>query len=182
MRILNLVFCVLLIAVFSAGGSVEAALHLRGKASLYGEVLASACSIALNDRYQSVALGELPLRELRSGNGQTEQDLIIHLENCLTTGQAMMDRKTDPAIRVRFEGLRGNQPGQFRTQGGATGVALQLTDERRERVHPGEYLPAVYQKAYNQQVLKYHVALVPDGDDLSGGHYYAALRFSIHYE
>ncbi|EAO4397488.1 type 1 fimbrial protein [Salmonella enterica] len=182
MRILNLFIYALLIVVYSAGGSVEAALNLHGQATLRGEVLASACSIALNDRYQAITLGELPLRDLRSGRGSAEQDLVIHLDNCLTSGQGMMDRKKDPAIRVRFEGLRGNRSDLFRTQGGATGVGLQLTDERREIVQPGEYLPAVYQKAYNQQVLKYHVALVSDGDDLSGGHYYAALRFNIHYE
>ncbi|EFM0752301.1 fimbrial protein [Citrobacter sedlakii] len=182
MRILNSGFYALLIAVYSAGGSVEAGIRLHGQATLYGEVLASACSIALNDRYQSVAMGELPLRDLQSGSGQTVRDLVIRLDNCLTSGQALMDRKTDPAIRVRFEGLRGSQPGLFRTLGEATGVALQLSDERREIVYPGEYLPAVYQKAYNQQVLKYRIALVPDGGVLTGGDFSAALRFTLHYE
>lgn len=182
MRILNSVFYALLIAVYSAGGSVEAGLRLHGQATLRGEVLASACSIALNDRYQSVAMGELPLRDLRTGKGQVERDVVIRLDNCLTSGQAPVNRETDPAIRVRFEGLRSDHPGLFRTLGEATGVALRLTDERREAVNPGEYLPAVYQKAYNQQVLKYRIALVPDGSALSGGNYSAALRFNIHYE
>lgn len=182
MRILSTVFCAVLIAVYSTGGSVDAALKLNGQATLYGEVLASACSIALNDRYQSVAMGELPLRDLKSGRGGGTHDVVIHLENCLTSGRGYMVQDADPTTRVRFEGLRGRQPGLFRTLGTARGVALQLSDERREPVMPGEYLPAVYQKAYNQQVLKYRVALVPDGERLAGGDYSATLRFSINYE
>ncbi|ECP2052829.1 type 1 fimbrial protein [Salmonella enterica] len=182
MRILSKVFCAVLIAVYSTGGSVEAGLRLHGQTTLYGEVVASACSIALNDRYQSVAMGELPLRDLKSGRGGAAHDVVIHLENCLTSGWGYMVQDTDPAIRVRFEGLHGSQPGLFRTLGTARGVALQLSDDRREPVMPGEYLPVVYQKAYNQQVLKYRVALVPDGERLAGGDYSATLRFSINYE
>ncbi|EBS3707169.1 type 1 fimbrial protein [Salmonella enterica subsp. enterica serovar Hull] len=182
MRILNIGFYALLIVVYSAGGSVEAGLRLYGHATMYGEVLASACSIALNDRYQSVAMGALPLRELQSGREGISKEIIIHLENCQTSGYGSIDKETDPAIRVRFDGLRGNLPGLFRTQGEAKGVALQLSDERREIVFPGEYLPAIYQKAYNQQVLKYRISVVPDGERLAGGSYSAALRFSINYE
>ncbi|EAX5602882.1 type 1 fimbrial protein [Salmonella enterica] len=181
MRILSTVFCALLIAVYSTGGSVEAALKLNGRATLYGEVLASACSIALNDRYQSVSMGERSLRDIQSGRAGV-RDFVIRLDNCLTAGRDGMTNRADPAIRVRFEGLRGRQSGQFRTLGAARGVALQLSDERREPVIPGEYLPAVYQKAYNQQVLKYRVALVQDGAPVTGGDYYAALRFGISYE
>lgn len=182
MRILRIGFYASLLVAYSAGGSVDAGLRLHGQATLYGEVLASACSIALNDRYQSVAMGELPLRDLQSGRGSVTRDMVIHLDNCQTSGRGSINPATDPAIRVRFDGLRGSQPGLFRTLGEAKGVALQLSDEHREIVYPGEYLPAVYQKAYNQQVLKYQIALVPDGEQLTGGNYSAALRFSINYE
>ncbi|HCM1959221.1 TPA: type 1 fimbrial protein [Salmonella enterica subsp. houtenae serovar 43:z4,z23:-] len=182
MRIRRTGFYALLIAMYSVGGSVEAGLRLHGQATLYGEVLAAACSIALNDRYQSVVMGEIPLRDLQSGRGKVTRDMVIRLDNCRTSGQGAMVQEIDPTIRVRFDGLRGSQPGLFRTLGEARGVALQLRDERREIVYPGEYLPAVYQKAYNQQVLKYRIDLVPDGEQLAGGDYSAALRFSINYE
>ncbi|ECH1486076.1 type 1 fimbrial protein [Salmonella enterica subsp. enterica] len=181
MRMLRVFGSVLLITMISAGGSVEAGIRLHGQATLYGEVLASACSIALSDRYQSVPMGELPLRDIQSGKAAV-RDFVIHLDNCLASDSSLIDKKIDPAIRVRFEGQRGSQPDVFRMQGEAKGVALQLRDERQDIVHPGEYLPAVYQKAYNQQVLKYRVALVPDGQALVGGDYSAALRFSINYE
>lgn len=181
MRMLRTVFYALLVTWLLASGGVRADLRLHGQAMLYGEVLASACSIALNDRYQSVSMGELPLRNIEAGRVEI-RDFIIRLDNCLTAGRGVMNRETDPTIRVRFDGLRGRQSGLFRTLGAAQGVALQLRDERREVVYPGEYSPAIYQKAYNQQVLKYRITLVPDGERLTDGDYSAALRFSINYE
>ncbi|EDS6072895.1 type 1 fimbrial protein [Salmonella enterica] len=183
MRILNTVCQLsLLTGLILACGGAEAGLRLYGRATMRGEVVASACTIALADRFQSVPMGELPLRDLQSGHGRTTRDFVIHLDNCSTSGRQFMAQETDPAIRVRFDGLRGNRPGLFRTLGDARGVALQLQDARQEIVYPGEYLPVLYQKAYNQQVLQYRVSLVPDGNALAGGDYSAALRFSINYE
>ncbi|CAD6107395.1 protein PapH [Escherichia coli] len=183
MRILNTVYQLsLLTGLILTCGGAEAGLRLDGRATMHGEVVASACTIALADRFQSVPMGELPLRDLQSGHGRTTRDFVIHLDNCSTSGRQIMAQETDPTIRVRFDGLRGNRPGLFRTLGDARGVALQLQDARQEIVYPGEYLPVLYQKAYNQQVLQYRVSLVPDGDALAGGDYSAALRFSINYE
>lgn len=183
MRILNTVCQLsLLTGLMLACGGAEAGLRLNGMATMRGEVVASACTIALADRFQSVPMGELPLRDLQSGHGRTTRDFVIHLDNCSTSGHQLMAQETDPAIRVRFDGLRGNRPGLFRTLGNARGVALQLQDARQEIVYPGEYLPILYQKAYNQQVLQYRISLVPDGEALVGGDYSAALRFSINYE
>ncbi|EAO1992400.1 type 1 fimbrial protein [Salmonella enterica] len=169
----------LVLLTFSAGSW---ALSLNGRTAMSGEVLASACTIALNDRFQTVSMGDLTLREFHRGGERPTRDLIIHLDNCLTSGMKGMLRKVDPPVRVRFDGILGHEPWMFRTQGSATGVALMLRDERQEVVFPGEYLPAQYQKAYNQQVLKYHIELVPDGKQITAGDYSAALRFNIDYE
>ncbi|HAK8512258.1 TPA: fimbrial protein [Salmonella enterica subsp. enterica serovar Potsdam] len=158
------------------------ALRLDGRTTMSGEVLASACTIALSDRFQTVSMGDLTLREFHRGGERPVRDLVIHLDNCLTSGMDKMLRKIDPPVRVRFDGVRGREPWMFRMQGTATGVALMLRDERQEIVYPGEYLPAQYQKAYNQQELKYRIALVPDGGQITAGDYSATLRFNIDYE
>ncbi|ECZ5471650.1 type 1 fimbrial protein [Salmonella enterica subsp. houtenae serovar 44:z36,[z38]:-] len=158
------------------------ALRLDGRTTMSGEVLASACTIALSDRFQTVSMGDLTLREFHRGGERPVRDLVIHLDNCLTSGMNEMFRKIDPPVRVRFDGIRGREPWMFQTQGEAKGVALMLRDERQEIVYPGEYLPAQYQKAYNQQVLKYRIELVPDGERLTAGDYSAVLRFNIDYE
>ncbi|EFY5236023.1 type 1 fimbrial protein [Escherichia coli] len=174
----KVVYLLLLVVMFS--NNVHADWGLSGRASLSGEVLASACSVALNDQYQSVSMGEFPLRDIQAGRTEI-RDFFIRLDNC-QTNYGVISRELNPPIRVRFDGLRASQPGLFRTQGAAQGVALQLSDERREVVMPGEYLPVVYQKAYGQQVLVYRIALVPDGKKFIPGDYSAALRFSINYE
>ncbi|EGI5934727.1 type 1 fimbrial protein [Salmonella enterica subsp. enterica serovar Urbana] len=158
------------------------ALSLDGRAVMSGEVLASACTIALSDRFQSLSMGDLTLREFHRSDERPARDLVIHLDNCLTSGMKGMLRKVDPPVRVRFVGPRGREPWMFRTQGRATGVALMLRDERQEVVYPGEYLSAQYQKAYNQQVLKYRIELIPDGASVTAGDYSAVLRFDIDYE
>ncbi|EAU6886206.1 type 1 fimbrial protein [Salmonella enterica] len=172
---------VLLLILLSASGEGWA-LGMNGRTTMSGEVLASACSIALSDRFQSVPMGELTLRDFHRGENRPSRDLIIHLDNCLSSGAGGTSGKATPPVRVRFDGNRGNDPWLFRTQGGASGVALMLRDERQEVVYPGEYLPALYQKAHNQQALKYRIELVPDGDPLKAGDYSAALRFNIDYE
>ncbi|ECJ3906560.1 type 1 fimbrial protein [Salmonella enterica subsp. enterica] len=183
MRILNTACQLsLLMGLILGCGCAKAGLRLYGQATMRGEVVASACSIALADRFQSVPMGELSLRDLQSGYGRTTRDFVIHLDNCMASGHREMVQDVDPAIRVRFDGLQGTRPDLFRVQGDVRGVALQLQDARQEIVYPGEYLPVLYQKAYNQQVLRYRVSLVPDGNALAGGDYSAALRFSINYE
>lgn len=158
------------------------ALLLNGQTAMHGEVLASACTIALSDRFQTVSMGDLTLRDFHRGAERPSRALVIHLDNCITTGKNQRVRQVDPPVRVRFDGIRGSEPWLFRTQGGARGVALMLRDARQEVVYPGEYLPAWYQKAYSQQALTYRIELVPDGSQITAGDYSAALRFSIDYE
>ncbi|EGN5162194.1 type 1 fimbrial protein [Salmonella enterica] len=173
---------ILLIMLLMVCGGVGAVM-LDGRATLSGEVLASACSIALNDRFQTVRMGEMALRDFRSGHGRNTQDFVIHLDNCVMSGGIGKNAQAlDPAIRIRFDGVQGAEPWFFAPTGLAQGVAVVLRDERRELVHPGKYLPAVYQKAYDQQVLKYRIEIVPDGKPLLLGDYYTSLRFNIDYE
>ncbi|EDV5023992.1 type 1 fimbrial protein [Salmonella enterica subsp. enterica serovar Ball] len=172
---------VLLVLLVWSGGVF--ALQLDGKATMQGAVVASGCSIALSDRFQTVSMGEYPLRHLQSSAGYPVRNFVIRLENCSpwASGADPM-RQTDPAIRVRFDGVQGARPYWFRTGGSARGVSLVLRDDRQELVYPGGYSSAIYQKAYNQQFLKYTLELVPDGSLPKAGDYYAVLRFNIAYE
>lgn len=170
------------VALFVLAGMPAQAMQFRGQATFSGEVLASACAIALEDRFQTVSFGDMSLRELmQGGDGHPEKEVIIRLENCSPPGVADRLRQSDPALRVRFDGTDGNGADVFRTQG-AGGVALALHDDRRERVVPGQYLPAVWHQSHDRQVLKYRMSLIPDGKALREGAFSAALRFRISYE
>ncbi|ECD5144123.1 type 1 fimbrial protein [Salmonella enterica subsp. enterica serovar Caracas] len=183
-KIPNLIYGAALL-LFFINSNESWALRLDGRTSMSGEVLASACTIELNDRFQSVSMGESSLREFNYAKERPVRDLVIQLDNCLTSGisdRKGIHRKVDPPVRVRFDGIRGPEPWMFRTQGSATGIALMLRDERQEVVYPGVYLPVLYQKAYNQQVLKYQIELIPNGEHVTSGDYSATLRFNIVYE
>ncbi|EBL5818964.1 type 1 fimbrial protein [Salmonella enterica subsp. enterica serovar Muenchen] len=182
MKKIRVVRCGVVLLVLLVMNTRGWALRLDGQTALYGEVLASACTIALSDRFQTVPMGDLTLRDFHRGAERPSRELVIHLDNCLTAGKGPMIRQVDPPVRIRFDGVRGNEPWLFRTQGDAQGVGLMLRDARQDVVYPGEYLPAWYQKAYSQQVLTYRIELVPNGKQVTAGDYSATLRFSIDYE
>lgn len=163
------------------GQSAEA-MQFSGHATFSGEVLAPACTIALEDRFQIIPFGEVPLRELWAGSGHLVQDMVIHLEHCAQPGQADELRSDDRALRIRFEGVPDKDPAGFRTFGTAGGVALYLQDARREAVRPGVYMPALWQRSYDRQVLEYRMEVRPDGQAIRAGDFRAALRFRIDYE
>ncbi|EDJ6269316.1 type 1 fimbrial protein [Salmonella enterica] len=171
-----------IVLIILEGAPVQA-MQFRGQTTFSGEVLASACAIALEDRFQVVSFGDLPLREVATGgDGRLVKDVVIRLEHCSPPGKADLVRRWDPALRVRFEGTDDSSRDVFRTQGDAGGVVLELRDDRRERVIPGQYLPAVYHKSHDRQVMKYQMSLIPDGRMLQEGAFSAALRFRISYE
>ncbi|MGN2500507.1 fimbrial protein [Serratia bockelmannii] len=154
----------------------------RGKATMSGEVLATGCSIALPDRYQTVSLGEQPIRSLGQSRGAQVKAFHIRLDNCAPSGSVDKRKDIDPAVRIRFDGLRGKNAAWFQPAGSSRGMALVLRDERNEVLYPGEYSQAIFDRSHNQQLLNFTLEWVPDGNPLSAGDYYAALRFNVDYE
>jgi type 1 fimbria pilin len=151
-----------------------------GHATMSGEVLASGCSIALADRYQVVSLDAQSLREM--GTQAVVKPFHIRLDNCVPAGVVDKRYSSDPAIKIRFDGIQGTLPGQFSPTGTARGIALILRDERHELLYPGEFSRALFDRSHEQQTLNFTLELVPDGTPLQAGDYYAALRFGVDYE
>ncbi|WP_185976528.1 fimbrial protein [Serratia marcescens] len=150
---------------------------------MQGEVLATGCSIAFPDRYQTVALGEVPLRALATQGERVIKPFQIRLDNCVPSGRADKRQDIDPAVRIRFDGIQGDRnAAHFLPAGAGQGVALILRDERDEVLYPGEYSQAIFDRSHNQQMLNFTLELVADGAPLTAGDYYAALRFNVDYE
>ncbi|HIF6626635.1 TPA: fimbrial protein [Serratia marcescens] len=155
----------------------------RGKATIQGEVLATGCSIAFPDRYQTVALGDVPLRTLAVKAERVMRPFHIRLDDCVPSGNDNKQQNIDPAVRIRFDGIRGeNNAAYFLPAGAGKGIALILRDERNEVLYPGEYSQAIFDRSHNQQMLNFTLELVADGTSLTAGDYYAALRFNVDYE
>lgn len=163
----------------SAGASgLEANPH-NGRATLTGTVVASACTIALEDAWQTVDMGVLPARELKkSGEGQ-QRKISLHLRSCSLEQQSAEEMQ--PAVRVVFDGPFRNDPTLFAVGGSARGVALKIRDRNGSQARSGESLPPM--PVYgSEQGLNYWLQVVPDGTPLSAGDFYAAIRFALNYE
>lgn len=155
----------------------------RGKATMIGEVLATGCSIAFPDRYQTILLGEIPVKDLTSSRDRIVRQFQIHLDNCAAFGYQDKRRDIDPAIRIRFDGMRDTRNSSyFLPSGSGKGMVFSLRDERNEILSPGEYSQAIFDRSHNQQVLNFTLESVSDGTPVTAGDYSIVLRFNVDYE
>lgn len=171
-------FPVMLWVSGSCAAGQEANPH-NGRTTLTGMVVSSACTIALEDAWQTVDLGVLPARELKAqGQGQTRR-ISLHLRSCSLAQQDAGEPQ--PAVRVMFDGQYREDPSLFSVVGSARGIALKIRDRNGYQARAGESLPSV--PVYgSEQGLNYWLQVVPDGAPLSAGDFYAAIRFSLNYE
>lgn len=172
----------LLSAVAWASGVCAASIEVNphnGRTTITGTVVSSACTISLEDAWQTVDMGMLPARELnKSGQGQL-QKISLHLRACSLERQSAAEMQS--AVRVVFDGPFRDDPTLFAVGGSARGVALKIRDQQGSVARAGERLPAI--PVYGSgQGLDYWLQVVTDGAPLSAGDFYAAIRFSLNYE
>ncbi|HDC1420157.1 TPA: type 1 fimbrial protein [Salmonella enterica] len=152
----------------------------HGRTTFSGKVVVPACTLAMEDAWQSVDMGETPVRELQSGYAGPEKMFRLRLRDCELAG-AGKRVFTGSRVRVTFDGVHGENPENFSIAGMATGVDLQIWDEQGYPARVGEVMPPL-QLTGNEQGLNYTLRIVRNGKPLSAGSYYAALRFKVDYE
>ncbi|EEC0448232.1 type 1 fimbrial protein [Salmonella enterica subsp. enterica] len=152
----------------------------HGRATFSGKVIVPACTLAMEDAWQSVDMGETPVRELQNGHIGPGKMFQLRLRDCelAETGKRVF---TGNRVRVTFDGIHGENPEQFSTTGQATGVDLQIRDEQGYPARAGKVMPPL-QLTGNEQGLNYTLQMVRNGKPLSAGSFYAALRFKVDYE
>ncbi|HEC7758692.1 TPA: type 1 fimbrial protein [Salmonella enterica subsp. enterica serovar Muenchen] len=151
----------------------------NGRATLTGTVISSACTIALEDAWQTVDMGVLPVRKLKkSGEGQRRK-ITLHLQSCSLVQQSAEEMQ--PEVRVVFDGPFREDPSLFSVGGSAQGVALKIQDRYGRQARAGESLVSVPVYGRGQE-LNYWLQVVTDGTPLSVGDFYAAIRISLNYE
>lgn len=160
--------------------SVKAPLWLYGQAAFTGQVIAPACSLAMEDVWQSVDMGDSPIRELQQGAGGHQKRFRLHLKDCELAGTAQ-NRFAGTRVRVTFDGLRGQTMERFSLTGRAKGVDLQILDSTGYIARAGRPFAPRYIFG-NDQVLDYTLRLVRNSLALNPGDYYAVLRFQLDYE
>ncbi|PQV83390.1 fimbrial protein [Cronobacter sakazakii] len=152
----------------------------HGRTNFKGQVIAPACSLAMEDRYQAVDMGAIPLRTLQSTPVGPEKKFRLRLRNCELAGTGK-HVYTASRIRVTFDGSQGETPDKFSLAGQAEGIYLQITDNQGYVARAGKAMPPLLLNG-NEEELNYTLRVVRNGYPLKAGDYYAILRFKVDYE
>ncbi|WP_414667063.1 fimbrial protein [Escherichia coli] len=151
-----------------------------GRATFKGQVIAPACTLAMEDTWQAIDMGETPVRDLQSSFTGPEKKFRLRLRNCELAGTGKRVY-TASRIRMTFDGLQGETPDKFSLTGQAEGISLQILDNQGYPARVGKVMPPLLLSG-NEEGLDYTLRLVRNGQPLKAGGYYAALRFRMDYE
>lgn len=152
----------------------------HGRASFKGEVIAPACTLAMEDTYQAIDMGITPVRDLQDSFSGPEKRFRLRLRNCELAGTGKRVY-TASRVRVTFDGLQGETPDKFSLTGQAEGINLQILDNQGYPARVGKVMPPLLLNG-NEEGLDYTLRVVRNGQPLKAGDYYAALRFKVDYE
>ncbi|GDM19325.1 fimbrial protein [Escherichia coli] len=152
----------------------------HGRASFKGQVIAPACTLAMEDTWQAIDMGETPVRDLQDSFAGPEKKFRLRLRNCELAGTGKRVY-TASRVRVTFGGLQGETPDKFSLTGQAEGINLQILDNQGYPARVGKVMPPLLLSG-NEEGLDYTLRIVRNGQPLKAGDYYAALRFKVDYE
>lgn len=152
----------------------------HGRASFKGEVIAPACTLAMEDTYQAIDMGITPVRDLQDSFSGPEKRFRLRLRNCELAGTGKRVYMAS-RVRVTFDGLQGETPDKFSLTGQAEGINLQILDNQGYPARVGKVMPPLLLNG-NEEGLDYTLRVVRNGQPLKAGDYYAALRFKVDYE
>ncbi|EIE0340262.1 type 1 fimbrial protein [Salmonella enterica] len=152
----------------------------HGRTSFRGVIIVPACTLAMEDTYQSVDLGSTPVRDLQDSFSGPERRFHLRLRNCELAGTGKHIYSAS-RVRVTFDGVQGEMPDRFSLAGQARGINLQITDSQGYPARVGKVMPP-QRLTGNEETLNYTLRLVRNGESLKAGDYYAALRFKVDYE
>lgn len=152
----------------------------QGRASFKGAVIAPACTLAMEDTWQEVEMGNVPVRDLQNSFSGPEKRFRLRLHNCelASVGGRVY---TTSRIRVTFDGVQGDSPDKFLLTGQAKGINLQIRNSQGYSAQAGEAMPPLLLNG-DEDSLNYTLYIVRNGQPLTAGDYYAALRFKVDYE
>ncbi|EBA5852081.1 type 1 fimbrial protein [Salmonella enterica] len=152
----------------------------HGQANFKGQVIAPACTLAMEDTWQAIDMGETPVRDLQNNFVGPEKTFRLRLRNCELAGIGKRVY-TASRVRVTFDGLQGETPDKFSLTGQAEGINLQILDNQGYPTRVGKVMPPLLLNG-NEEGLDYTLRVVRNGQPLKAGDYYAALRFKVDYE
>lgn len=157
----------------------------KGIAQIMGSVIATPCSIAMQNRYQTVDFSSLTLTMLSTSAAREQQarPFDIELRDCGSI-YSSVDTKT---WLIRFEGQVANNIDAFVLQGPSQGLGVSVLNNTMNTLVPGETYPlsdSILRRERPGQTLflRYFLRLDLTGKPLQAGNYQGMVRFFIDYQ
>lgn len=174
-KVNKILFLVSFCIIFSSVVNMTRAVAGQGRVSMQGAINNTACAIAVESRYQVIDMDIVPLADIRRNGKGKNKPFTIFLTNCMVEQSEKKGRKE---FQVTFD---GNSDGAlFDMSGKASGVGLQITDEKGNIVSPGVPLPFSDITPGNMR-LDYNIKLVANKKPLKSGDYFSSIRFRLDY-
>lgn len=153
----------------------------HGRANFSGEVLTPACTLAMEDRWQVVDMGDSTLRELQNTSDGPEKKIFLRLDDCDLSDPKTIGRLNN-SVKITFDGISGQNQEQFKIFGSAKGIDLQIIDSMGYKARIGEAMHPMISEQKNKHGIGYLLKMVRNEEELRPGDYYASIKFSINYE
>ena len=147
-------------------------------ASMVGEIVEAACSIATDDVWQEVDFGTVSLSNFTEGNEPASKPFHIHLSNCVFEKNGGLWKD----VIVTIDGKKNDiYRDLFGLTGVGQGISIQITDDAGNKVIPGNALSAaqLYEKNAN---LHFKIHLARNNDDLVAGDVTSFILFMMAYQ
>ena len=171
------IFTLLLLSVTM--GIAHASYQGSGKATLTGEIVEAACSIATDDIWQEINFGAVPLTDFADGNEPTAKPFHIQLQNCVLDKASNGEWKD---VIVTFDGnTQSSHNDMFSMTGDGKGIGVKITDDAGHKVMPGQPLPGVQLYEGNSN-LHFNIHLARNNENLTAGNLSSFIRFMVAYQ
>ena len=151
----------------------------HGKADFSGEVVSPACSLFMEDAWQTINMGDVSIKNMKD-DIISEKKVYIRLTNCDVRFSGDY-KKSSNRISTSFDGVVGTSPDSFFLTGSASGLTLKILDNDGYIFAKGKTSPRIRMDK-DFITLEYSVQVIPSGERFSAGEYASVLRYHVYYE
>ncbi|AYY82812.1 MULTISPECIES: fimbrial protein [Proteus] len=157
----------------------------KGNASLVGSIIASPCSIEMEDRYQYIQFGDISLSSIdnKIKRENLRKKFYIRLSSCVSQ-YSDIDKKV---LNIQFNGLEANNDALFSMSGSSNGLGFYILDEDENVISPNkpyyiDHLIYHAKDAKREPILNYQIELAFTNKIVEVGKHSAFVYFSIDYK
>lgn len=177
---INQVKLIITLMLFCMPSLALSATHGHGLVRLKGNIIDTACAIAIGDIDQSIDMGSLAISELINKGREPAVDFTVHLENCVLNDSNFRKGHYWKDIHVTFEG-EADGPDGFALHGDAHGERLAISDSIGDQAEPGKPMPDL-PLTPGKMNLRYKLWLTSDHKALRTGNFYITIRYFMEYD